>query len=208
MVNLVSIFPSLCSVSVVSRSQTVRIASCHLRRGGDADLCAKADDWKLWVSARVPAIWTPPPASLCFPSSSENMPAGLITGTDPGWRCMPLHMAAQIKMSPAACLSNSLALCLGLSQELQPDLSIWCSQHGGRPVYWHQLLPELTEVNKRVAQNAHVWPLNTNSLFSRPKDAKQPSEELYTIWGRGGREVNPIRTAALCDSWTHVSGSF
>lgn len=35
MVNLVSIFPSPCSVS-----QTVHVASCHLRRGGDADLCA------------------------------------------------------------------------------------------------------------------------------------------------------------------------
>ncbi|TNN75130.1 hypothetical protein EYF80_014703 [Liparis tanakae] len=59
-----------------------------------------------------------------------NTLASLITGTDPGWRRMPLHMAAQIKMSPAARLSNSLALCPGLSHELQPDLSIWCSQHG------------------------------------------------------------------------------
>lgn len=72
----------------------------------------------------------PPFFFRVFLPFSENILAGLMTGTDPDWRCMPLHMAAQIKMSPAACPSNSLALCPGLSQELQPDLSIWCSQHG------------------------------------------------------------------------------
>lgn len=154
-----------------------------------------------------------PNASSSFPvfsfSSSENMPAGLITGTDPGWRCMPLHMAAQIKMSPAACLSNSLALCPSLSQELQPDLSIWCSQHGGRPVYWHRLLPELTKVNKRVARNTHVWPANANSSKGerRSVSAQRTTADGEALSNRGGG-VNPIRTAALCDSWTHVSGSF
>lgn len=90
---------------------------------------------KLLALVGVSALRRPLQLPRVFLLPSENMPAGLITGTDPSWRCMPLHMAAQIKMSPAACLSNSLALCPGLSQELQPDLSIWCSQHGGRPVY-------------------------------------------------------------------------
>lgn len=96
---------------------------CSFFRDLKSEICTHA-------SARSSSLWMSVSFFRVFLSFSENILAGLITGTDPDWRCMPLHMAAQIKMSPAACPSNSLALCPGLSQELQPDLSIWCSQHG------------------------------------------------------------------------------
>lgn len=66
---------------------------------------------------------------LIFPFYTNVLPV-LITGTNLHWRCMPLHMAAQIKMSTASHLSNSLALCSDQAHELQTGFSIWCSRHG------------------------------------------------------------------------------
>lgn len=49
---------------------------------------------------------------------------------------MPLHMAAQIKMSPATRLSNSLALCPGQSLKLQKGQHV-VQPAWGKPAYWH-----------------------------------------------------------------------